>query len=1040
MRLYETAVRKPVSTILIFIGVVVMGLFSLRNLAVDMYPDIEAPYISVITTYAGANASDIETNVTRILEDNLNTVNNLKKVTSKSYDNYSMITLEFEWGSDLTEGANDVRDVIGRTQSLLPDEVDSPTIFKFSSSMMPVLVMSATAEESYAALNKILDEKLVDVLNRVDGVGAVSISGVPYREIQINVDPHKLEAYNLTVEQLGGIIAAENVNVPAGSLDVGNRTYSIKADLEFRDSRELQNIVVASYQGRDIFLRDVAVIKDTLEKATNDVRVNGKRGVSIVVQKQSGANSVEISQTVLKTIEQIKPTLPKDVHIELIFDTSEYIEDSINSLTETVLLAFVFVIFVVLFFLGRWRATLIICFTIPVSLVVAFIYLYMTGSTLNIISLSSLSIAIGLVVDDAIVVLENITKHLERGASPREAAIYGTNEVWLAVIATTLTVMAVFLPLTMLSGMAGIMFKELGWIVTLVIFVSMMAAITLTPMLSALMLKGKTTGHTYKGLGIVFKPIDRFLDNLDKWYTGFVRGALRIRAWVLVLAVGIFAASCFLLMVVPFDFFPKSDDGMISATVKLDQNIGVHYTARIAHRVDSTFRANYPEIRLISTNAGAASGKDTYSAMTRESGSQIITWTMRLSDLKDRERTIFEIGDRMREDLAAMPEIKEFNVTPGQSRGMGGSGSDIEVKVFGYDMTLTNDVATEIMDKLRDSKSLRDVHLSRDEMRTEFNVKFDRDRLAYHGLSTATAANFMRNRINGLTATKFREDGDEYDIIVRYGEQFRTSIEDVQNILIYNSRGQAVRLMEVADISEEYAPPMIQRENRQRVVSVLASLGDKVALSTAAEEVGATLAGMHFPEGVFVELGGTIDDQQESFADIFTLMLLIIMLVYIVMATQFESLRMPFIIMMTVPFAFTGVFLALWITGTSLSLIAFIGAIMLVGIVVKNGIVMVDFTNLLRERGESINQAVVNSAKSRLRPVLMTSLTTILGMLPMALGLGEGSEIWQPMGIAIIGGLTVSLLLTLVVIPVLYSLFGGNQLKKERKKLAQSNA
>ncbi len=1038
MRIYETAVRKPISTILIFVGVIVMGLFSLRNLAVDMYPDIEFPAVSVITTYAGANASDIERNVTRVLEDNLNTVNNLKKLTSKSYDNYSMITAEFEWGSDLTEAANDIRDVIGRVQSLLPDEVDSPMIFKFSSSMMPVLVMSATAEESYDALNKILDEKFVNVLNRIDGVGAVSISGVPYREIQVNVDPHKLEAYHLTVEQLSGIIAQENINLPAGSLDIGTHTYSIKSDLEFRDSRELESIVVASQNGRDIYLKDVAIVRDTLEKATNDVRVNSEKGVSIVIQKQSGANSVKISKEVLSKIEEIKTTLPKDIQISTIFDTSEYIQDSINSLTETVLLAFVFVILVVLFFLGRWRATLIICLTIPVSLVVAFIYLYMTGSTLNIISLSSLSIAIGLVVDDAIVVLENITKHIERGSSPKEAAVYATNEVWLAVIATTLTVVAVFLPLTMLTGMAGIMFRELGWIVTLVITVSMIAAITMTPMLSALMLRDRQVGHSYKGLGMIFKPIDRFLNNLDEWYGRLIKGALHHRGKILAIAIGLWLSSCSLLTVVPFDFFPKSDDGMISSTVKLDQNIGVNYTASIARTIEGVFKEHYPEIRLVSTNSGAASGKDTYAAMTRESGSQIITFTMRLTDARERERSIFEISDLMREDLARMPEIKEFTVTPGNSNSMG-SGSDIDVKVFGYDLGKTNDIAMVIMDSLKTLTTIRDVHLSRDEMRTEFNVKFDRNRLAFYGLNTATAANYMRNRINGLTSTKFREDGDEYDIIVRYGEQFRTSVETVENIVIYNSKGEAIRLSDVADITEEYAPPMIQRENRQREVSVIASLGDKVALGTAAEDVQAKLATMHFPEDVFVELGGNIEDQQESFGDIGMLLILIILLVYIVMATQFESLRMPFIIMITVPFAFTGVFLALWLTGTSLSIIAFIGSIMLVGIVVKNGIVMVDFMNLLRERGESINQAVVNSAKSRLRPVIMTSLTTILGMLPMALGIGEGSEIWQPMGIAIIGGLTISLLLTLIVIPVIYSLFGGNQLKKERRKLAESH-
>ncbi len=1037
MRIYETAVRKPISTILIFIGVIVFGLFSLRNLAVDMYPDIEFPAVSVITVYQGANAEDIETNVTRILEDNLNTVSNLKKVTSKSSDNISMITLEFEWGSDLTEATNDVRDVMGRVQSLLPDDVDAPTIFKFSSSMMPVLMFSVQAEESYEALYKILDEKMVNVFNRIDGVGAASLIGAPVREIQVNVDPRRLEAYGLTVEQLGGIIAAENINVPGGSLDIGNHVYNVKADLEFRDSRELMDIVVASSAGRDILLGDVAVIKDTLEKFTQEQRVNGNRGVAVMIQKQSGANSVKIAKTVLAEVEKIKATLPDDIKIDVIFDTSEYIEDSINSLSETVMLAFVFVILVVLFFLGRWRATFIICLTIPVSLVVSFIYLYVTGSTLNIISLSSLSIAIGMVVDDAIVVLENITTHIERGSSPKEAAVYATNEVWLAVIATTLTVVAVFLPLTMLSGMAGIMFKELGWIVSLVVVVSTIAAITLTPMLSALMLRNRSVGHTYSGLGVIFKPIDRFLEKLDEGYSNLLKWALRNRGKVVTTVTLIFLASCGLLKVVPVDFFPASDDGMITAIVKLDRNLSVEYTSAIARRIDKVINDKYPEVRLLSASAGAASGNNTWAAM-QESGSQVINYRMRLVDLKDRTRSIFLISDLLRKDLAAMPEVKEFTVTPGQQGGGMGSGSSIDVKVFGYDMNQANDVATDIMARMKKLSSIRDVHLSRDDMRSEFNIKFDRDRLAFYGLNSSTAATYVRNRINGLIATRFREDGDEYDIKVRYAEEFRTSLDNLEDILIYNSRGQAIRLRDVATITEEYAPPTIQRENRQRVVSVLASLGEGVPLGVAADDVRAVLSEVHPPEGTYVILGGTVEDQQDSFSDILVLLVLIIMLVYIVMATQFESLKMPFIIMFTIPFAFTGVFLALWITGTPLSLIAFIGAIMLVGIVVKNGIVMVDFTNLLRERGQSVNQAVIDSGKSRLRPVLMTSLTTILGMMPMALGIGEGSEIWQPMGIAIIGGLTFSLVLTLIVIPVIYSYFGGNELKKKRREFAQT--
>ncbi len=1039
MKIYEASVRRPVSTILIFVGVMVLGLFSLRNLAVDMYPEIDAPYISVITSYEGVNASEIETNVTRILEDNLNTVNNLKKITSQSSDGVSMITLEMEWGADLNEAANDVRDVTGRIQSYLPDEVSTPIIFKFSSSMIPVLVLTATADESYSGLYKILDDRLVNTLNRVDGVGAVSMMGSPVREVQINVDPNKIEAFNISVEQIASIIAAENVNITGGTMDIGNNTFNVKTDSEFNTSEDLYKIVVSNRGGQTILLSDVAEIKDTLQTATMDVRVNGKRGVSIVIQKQSGANTVDIANKVFAMLPEIQKTLPPDINIDVVMDGSEEIVDSINSLTETVLLAFVFVIIVILVFLGRWRATFIICLTIPISLVVSFIYLYLTGSTLNIISLSSLSIAIGMVVDDAIVVLENITKHLERGATPREAAIYGTNEVWLSVLASTLTVVAVFLPLTMLPGMAGIMFKELGWIVTLVIIVSLIAAITITPMLAAKLLKTEGGQHNYKGLGIVFKPIDKFLGRLDSGYAKLLTWSVRHRTLVILSSILIFIGSIGLSMLVPFEFFPSEDNGMIQAEVKLQQNIGVEYTSKVARQIDSIIYTKYPEVEILNTQAGTPSGDRDAFSMMQTTASYMINYRMRMPSSRERKRSIFEISDSFRQDLAQIPEIREFIVYPGGNQGGMGGGNLIQVKVFGQDLDQTNEIAMELMEQIGRLEGARDVHLSRDDMRPEYNIVFDRDKLAYYGLNTTTAANYVRNRISGLTATMYREDGDEYDVVVRYAEPFRKSLEEVENIMIYNPQGIGVRLKDVGKINEVFSPPAIERENRQRVVSVEASLAAGVALGTLIPQINEVVDNYDTPDNVFIEVGGTVEEQSESFADLGMLLILIILLVYIVMATQFESLRMPMIIMITVLFAFTGVFLTLWLTSTPLSLIALIGSIMLVGIVVKNGIVMVDYTNLLRERGASINNAVIASGKSRLRPVLMTTCTTILGMLPMALGVGEGSAIWQPMGIAVIGGLTFSTLLTLLVVPAVYSSFESSGLGRKKRRILEKN-
>ena len=1031
MKIYESAVRKPVSTCLLFLGVIIFGLFSLKNLSIDQYPEMEPPYITVATIYSGANAADIETNITRVLEDQLNSVENLKTMTSTSSDNVSMITLEMEWGSDLNEAMNDVRDIVSRTQTLLPDEVDYPTIFKFSTSMMPVMMLSVTSDDSYYALDKILDDRLVNVLNRVNGIGAVTVVGQPVREIQVNVDPEKLDAFGLTIESIGGIIASENINIPAGTMDLASGTYNVKADGEFTDSDQLKGLVVSNYGGRVVKLSDVAEVKDTIKKITMDSRANGRSAAMVMIQKQSGANTVEIVKEVKERLPEIEKSLPRDIKIVEIMNGATDIQNSINSLAETVMLAFVFVIIVVMVFLGRWRATFIICMTIPISLVTAFIYLFATGSTLNLISLSSLSIAIGMVVDDAIVVLENITTHIERGSNPKEAAIYGTNEVWLSVIATTLVVVAVFMPLTMVSGMAGILFKELGWIVSIVVCMSTTAAVTLTPMLSAYILSSEGGKHDYKGVGIIYKPIDKFLDWLDDAYARMLTWTVRHRWTTVIISLVAFVASLGLLKYVPFDFFPQSDNALISATVETEQNLSMEYTSEIARRIDNIIYEKFPEVELVSARTGQSSSSNAMAAM-QESGTNMINYYLRLPRSTERERTIFEISDLLRKELAQIPEITKYTVTPGGNRGGGmGGGSNVEIKVFGYDLENSNMVALDLRDKISKLPGVRDADLSRDDLRPEYNVVFDREKLALHGLNNASVSQAVRNRIDGMKASKYREDGDEYDIVVRYDEEHRTSLQDVENINLMSATGRTIKLKEVAKVVEEFAAPDIERENRQRLVKVQASLAPGVALSDVVAEVQQVIEEYETPEGIDLELGGTLEDQQETFGDLFLLLMLIVVLVYIVMATQFESMTMPLMIMISIPFAFTGVFLALWLTGTSLSLIALIGAIMLVGIVVKNGIVMVDYTNLLVERGSGVVQAAVAAGKSRLRPVLMTSLTTVFGMVPMAMGLGEGSEIWQPMGVSVIGGLTFSTILTLLVLPALYVIFRDRKVKEQ---------
>lgn len=1029
MKIYESAVKKPVTTALIFAAVMVLGLFSLSRLSVDLFPEIELNAVTVMTTYAGASATDIEQNVTKQMETSLSTVSDLKRITSVSKDNLSLITVEFEYGTDMDEAVNDIRSVIDMLKNFLPEDIENPVILKFNSSMVPIAFMSARTSQNAQGLYKILEEKVANPINRINGVASVSISGAPQREIQILTDPRKMEAYNITVEQLAGVIALENRNIPGGNMDIGSETFSVKVDGEFKNSDQIKDVIVGSFMGKNIFVKDIATVKDTLKERATEVLTNGETSAMIVVQKQSGANVVDIANKIQKELPAIRAGLPQDIQLEMVIDTSDFIKKSIRSLTETVLLAGLFVMIVVLFFLGRWRATFIIILTIPVSLIAAFIYLMVSGNTINIISLSSLSIAIGMVVDDAIVVLENITSHIEKGSKPKDAAIYATNEVAVAVVASTLTIVSVFFPLTMVTGLAGIMFKQLGWIVTIIISVSTLAALTLTPMLSGLMLKQNPKRS--KGFNFFYAPIERGLDAIDRGYERFLRFTLGNRKSVLFGAFALFFASILLLTKVGTDFFPATDNSRIEVQVELPVGTRVEKARILNQYISNDWKEKYPEVEILQTSMGQSDGSNVYMSMGN-SGTHLISYTIRLVDRTNRERDIFEIADMMRRDLATLPEIYRYEVTPGGSGGMGTGSADIEMDVLGYNLDDAAVVSAQIMEIMKNTEGLRDVKISREDYMPQLKVEFDRAKLSMNGLNITNAATAVRNRINGVTATQFREDGEEYDIVVKNDLKFRTNIDDIKSIMLYNNMGKAVRLSEVADVIEDFAPPSIEHLDRERVIKVSGAIY-KRALGDIAADINKEVAKITLPSGIAVKMTGAFEEQQESFADMFTLLLLVVMLTYIVMAAQFESFRDPFIIMLSLPFAFTGVFVALWITGTSLSLIALIGAVMLVGIVVKNGIVLIDYINLNKERGMSVMRAVVSGGKSRLRPVLMTTITTILGMAPMAIGIGEGSEIWQPMGIAIIGGLTVSTILTLVVIPTIYASLNVRDIKKIRK-------
>ncbi|MCL2683222.1 MAG: efflux RND transporter permease subunit [Bacteroidales bacterium] len=1036
MSIYETSVRKPVTTALIFIAVIFLGLFSYQRLAVDLYPDIDFPNLMVITAYGGAGAEDIESNLSEVIENSLNTVSNLKKLRSNSRDNVSIVILEFEWGTNLDEATNEVREAMARTERQLPEGVEKPIIFKFSSSMMPIMFITATAKESFPALNRILEDGVANPLNRIDGLGSVSVAGGPTREIQVNVDPKRLEAFNLSVEQIGAVIAQENINLPSGIIDIGSSTLALRVEGEFTSSDQLRDIVISNFMGRPVFLRDVATIIDTTRELSQIVTANGNPSAQMIIFKQSGANTVGVCREIRNMLPELTKTLPSDVNLTVALDFSEFIENSINSLTMTVFMTLLAVAITILIFLGRWRATIIVVTVIPVSLVSAFIYLLLTGNTLNIITLSSLTICISLVVDDAIVILENIMRHIKKGSSPREAAIYATNEVSLAVIATTFTLLAVFLPLTFLGGMAGIMFKPLGWIIAIVTTVSTLVALSLTPMMAATMLKS-TEDEKKDGLfNRLYRPIERGLEALDNGYARLLQWAINRRVWVFVSAILIFLSSFLLLFRIGTEFFPQADNSQIAITIELPIGVNKHYTQEIAERIEANFATKYPEIRNYTMTVGATDENNAFGALFGRSGTNIGTFSLRLVDVKERERSVFEIMDLIRQDIAQIPDIVKFDVNDGGG-GFGG-GAPIEVKIFGHDIDQTLAIAEDLKSRMEGIKGTRDVAISHEEKKLDLRLELDREKVAVHGLNTRTVAMGVRNRINGMEASKFREGGNEYNIIVRYDKPFRESIENIENIMVFNNQGRGIRVSELGRIVEGYTLPEISRENRQRVITVSSSIHGR-ALGDIVNDLNVELKQLELPADVYTQIGGQAADQAEAFGDLFSLLLLIVGLVFIVMASQFESLRMPFIIIFSVLFSFTGVFITLFITGTNLSVIAFIGAIMLVGIVVKNGIVLVDFTNLQRDRGLSLSHAVITAGHSRLRPVLMTSVTTILGMLPVAIGIGEGSEIWQPMGIAIVGGMVFSTILTMIVVPVIYTMFGARRMKSERKRQAKLN-
>ena len=1036
MSIYRKAVNNPVTTALVFIAMAIFGIFSLISISLDRFPKFDANVVMVMSSYPGASAEDIETNLTKVLENSLNGVSDLKDMTSTSKENISLITLEFVEGVDIDAATNDVRDKLDMVNSVLPDGASLPIIFKFSADDMPIYIMAATADESLQALEKILDDKVATPLARVSGVGTVSIAGAPQREIQVYCDPNKLEAYGLTVAGISSVIAAENRNVPSGTIDIGSNAYSLRVEKEFTSAEQMLDVVVGHSNGKTVYLRDVARVVDGVEERYQEAYVNGLQGAQIVIQKQADANTVNVIKGIKKEMKKIEKNLPSDIQIRTVVDSSDNILNTLNSLKETILVTFLIVMLVVYLFLGRWRATFIIVLAIPISLLASLMYLWATGNTLNIVSMSALSIAIGMVVDDAIVVLENISTHLERGAKPKEAAVHATQEVGISVIASTLTMLAVFMPLTMIKGMAGLMFKQLGWITSIIMIVSTIGALTLIPMLCSQFLRFKP--KTGKIHDIIFGNFNKFMELISRGYARLINWCIGHRTVVVIIALIVFVSTVVVLGPrTKTEFMPKSDDGRLTVQLELPAGTGQDVTRSIAHELHGKFKEAIPELVNCSYALGQADTDNAFASM-QNNGTHIVSYNINIGSMENRERSNADIADVIRGILADYPEFKKIKVTEGGG-GMGGA-STVDVEIYGYDFETTDRIAREVQSKMLATGDFAQVLLSRDEYTPEYQVDFDREKLALNGLNSTTAASYLSAAMNGSTQSFYREDGDEYDIRVRYAPEFRTGIEDIENIIIYNNMGKGVRIKDLGTVVESLTPPSIQRKNRERLITVSGVVSNGVALSDAVASTDALLADTEIPSELSVEIGGSYEDQQDMFGDLILLLAMIIILVYIVMASQFESFMSPFVIMFSIPFAFVGVLLGLWVTGTPLGAMGMIGILILMGIVLKNGIVLIDYTILMRERGKSVAEASVIAAKSRLRPILMTTLTTVLGMIPMAIGQGEGSEMWRSLGMVVAWGLSVSTLVTLVIIPTVYASMASWQERRAARKAARKAA
>jgi HAE1 family hydrophobic/amphiphilic exporter-1 len=1029
MSLSSLSIRRAVTFAMIYVFVVGFGLFGLARLKIDLYPDVSFPVIAIITTYTGVAPADMETLVTKPIEEAVASVENIKHIRSQSKLGASLVLAEFDWGIDIDESEKDIRNNIDFIREYLPDEATEPLIVAFDPQKMPILFMSVSGPMGPAELKELSENKIKPALERIVGVASAETAGGLERQIQVQIDPAKLHAQGVSLDAIISALRRENLQVPAGKIDEGETEFSVRTLSEYSSVEQIADTVIGYREDTPIYISNVAQVEDTYEELTRIVRNNRKPGILLIVSKNSAANTVQVADRVTEELPKIVRSQPEGVKIGVIFNQADFIKKSISNLSSTAVQAFLLAGLVLLFFLHNIRASVIVALTIPISIVVTFAVLDLAGLTLNMMSMAGLALAVGMLVDNAIVVLENIFRHSGQGESSMESAEKGTREVATAIIASTLTTISVFFPVLFVPGIAGVMFNDMALTICFSLFCALLVSLTLIPLLSSRFLRvGSEQMNKFSGR--LSFAISSGLQGMITGYSRSLNWCLNHRKTTLSIALISFGASLGLTPRLGMDFFPKMDQAQFQIQLERAPGTSLKSAEKTFQRVEDIIHNTIPELKNQNTDLGVG---EAFGAFAK--GSYAGEIRVSLLDKEERERSQAEIETALREKLEQIPGIT-FSISQGQFLGEEG---DLIVYLYGEDLDAAQIFSDKIKGIIKDIPGTVDVTTSMESGRPELQIELDRDRISVLGLSANQVANAVSTFIKGTVASLFRDRGEEYDILVRLDPRYREQTAILENLFVANPRGEQIPLSSIVRVRQGVSPTSVLRRDQQRVVNISVTVQGR-SLGEVAREVEERLDEMEMPSDFSYEIGGSAEDMRASFKWMGVAFGGAALIVYMVMASLYESFMAPFIIFLTIPLAVVGVIVMLFVTGTSLSVVAFIGVIMLAGIVVNNSIVLVDYINQLRARGHSLRDAVVEGGRTRLRPILMTALTTILALTPLALGLGSGGESWAPMARSVIGGLSASTLLSLFVIPVIYTYLSPKRLRQSVQAAPPSNS